>query len=212
MRDERGGGAVRGMMVVFFALLLAWATAALLRGQTAEMVLLFYEVGIFGADEGARTPPPPRVLQSETTASPAYLIELADYGDPTHFELWATPVNGGQRRRISQPTSGQGWDVATGFVVIQNGAHWRAVYVLSQIAYGVHDLYAVNVDGGSPSLVYRLALSPLVRFGTDEVTFAAEVVAGGAASWWISDTVQATSTKPVLFADGFENGGRARWN
>ena len=213
MRDERGGGAVRGMMVAFFALLLAWATAALLRGQTAEMVLLFYEVGIFGADEGARTQPPPRVLQSETTASPAYLVELADYGEPTHFELWSTPLNGsGQRRRISQPTSGQGWDVATGFVVIQNGAHWRAVYVLSQIAYGVHDLYAVNVDGGSPSLVRRLALPPLVKFGSDEVTFAAETIAGGAASWWISNTVQATSTKPVLFADGFENGGRARWN
>lgn len=156
---------------------------------------------------------PTRVLQQDVTPPPVYLIELADYGEPTHFELWATPVNGnGQRSKISQSTSGQGWDVATGFVVIQNGAHWRAVYVLSQIAYGVHDLYAVNVDGGSPSLVYRLALPPLVRFGTDEVTFAAETIAGGAASWWISNTVQATSTKQVLFADGFENGGRVRWN
>lgn len=156
---------------------------------------------------------PTRVLQQNVTPPPVYLIELADYAEPTHFELWATPVNGsGQRRKISQETSGQGWDVNTGFVVIQNGAHWRAVYVLSQIAYGVHDLYAVNVDGGSPSLVYRLVLPGLTRFGSDKVTFAAEIVAGGAASWWISDTVQVTSTKPVLFADGFESGGKARWN
>lgn len=41
------------------------------------------------------------------------------------------------------------------------------------------------------------------------VTFAAEVVAGGEASWWISDTV--SREREVLFADGFENGGRARW-
>ena len=175
------------------------------------VILVVAEVAIWGSCAAAHgTPAPPRVLQQAVTPPPVYLIELADYGELTHFELWATPVNGsGQRRRISQPTSGQGWDVATGFVVIQNGAHWRAVYALSQIAYGVHDLYAVNVDGGSPSLVYRLVLPGLTRFGSDKVTFAAEVVAGGAASWWISDTV--SREREVLFADGFENGGRARW-
>lgn len=156
------------------------------------------------------SPAPPRVLQQAVTPPPVYLIELADYGEPTHFELWATPVNGsGQRRRISQPTSGQGWDVATGFVVIGSDRTWRVAYELDQIAYGVHDLYAVDVDGARRSLVYRLVLPGYVRFGTDKVTFAAEAVAGGAASWWISDT--AGAEREVLFADGFENGGRARW-
>lgn len=167
--------------------------------SAALLLMLFGSSALFGG-----------VLQSTTTAAPAYLIELADYGEPTRFELWATPLDSaGQRRRISQQTSGQGWDVATGFIVIRNGSRWRAVYVLSQIAYGVHDLYAVNVDGGSPSLVHRLVLPGFVKFGPDEVTFSAEVVAGGAAKWWIVDTV--TREREVLFADGFESGNTGRW-
>lgn len=153
---------------------------------------------------------PPRVLQQAVTTPPVYLIELADYGEPTRFELWATPVNGsGQRRKISQPTSGQGWDVAIGFVVIGSDRTWRVAYELDQIAYGVHDLYAVDVDGARRSLVYRLVLPGFVKFGPDEVTFAAEIVAGGAASWWISDTV--SREREVLFADGFESGNVGRW-
>jgi hypothetical protein len=200
------------MLIVFLALLLAYLTVAALHGaQTAEMLLLFHDDGMFPLFNPV-TEAQPRILQEIVTDGGGWRVELADYGEPAHFELWSTRLSPpGQRIKISQQTHGQGWDVATGFVVVRNGAHWRAVYVLSQIAYGVHDLYAVNVDGGQRALVDTLALPPLVRFGTDKVTFASEIQAGGTVQWWVSDTLQVTSTKPVLFADGFESGNAGRW-
>lgn len=50
--------------------------------SAALLLMLFGSSALFGG-----------VLQSTTTAAPAYLIELADYGEPTRFELWATQFN-----------------------------------------------------------------------------------------------------------------------
>lgn len=155
---------------------------------------------------------PPRVLQEIVTAGGGWKIELADYGEPTHFELWSTRLSPpGPRIRISQQTHGQGWDVSTGFVVIQSDRAWRAVYELDQIAQGVHDLYAVDIDGARRSLVDTLVAPGYVRFGTDKVTFGSEVEAGGRVQWWLSDTTSAGHTVPVIFADGFESGDKGRW-
>lgn len=155
----------------------------------------------------------PRVLQSVVTDGGGWKIELADYGEPTHFELWSTRLSPpGSRIKISQPTTGQGWDVSTGFVVIQSDRTWRAVYELDQIAQGIHDLYAVDVDGGRRERVDNLVAPVYVRFGTEKVTFGSEVVAGGQVQWWITTTQPSAQLVPVIFADGFENGGKARWN
>lgn len=154
----------------------------------------------------------PRVLQSVVTDGGGWKIELADYAEPTHFELWSTRLSPpGPRIRISQQTTGQGWDVSTGFVVIQSDRTWRAVYELDQIAQGIHDLYAVDVDGGRRERVDNLVAPVYVRFGTEKVTFGSEVVAGGQVQWWITTTQPSAQLVPVIFADGFENGGRARW-
>lgn len=188
MSRERSGAST-GMLIVFLALLLAWATATLLHGA-------------------ARTPP--RVLQEVVTAGGGWKIELADYGEPTHFELWSTRLSPpGPRIRISKPTTGQGWDVATGFVIIEGPRTWRAVYEIGQIAQGIHDLRAVDIDGGSPLLVDTLVVPGYVRFGRDQVTFGSEIEAGGRVQWWVSDTHG--SNVPVIFADGFENGTSGRW-
>lgn len=156
-------------------------------------------------------PSPPRVLQEVVTEGGGWKIELADYGEPTHFELWSTRLSpSGQRIRISKPTTGQGWDVATGFVVIEGPRTWRAVYELDQIARGIHDLYAVDISGAAPILVDTLVVPGYVRFGRDMVTFGSEVEAGGRVQWWVSDTHG--SIRPTIFSDGFENGVVTRWN
>jgi len=153
----------------------------------------------------------PRVLQEVVTTGGGWKIELADYAEPTHFELWSTRLSPpGARIRISKPTTGQGWDVATGFVVIEGPRTWRAVYEIGQIAQGIHDLRAVDIDNGSPELVDNLVVPGYVRFGKNKVVLGSEIEAGGRVQWWLSDTHG--SNVPTIFSDGFENGGRARWN
>lgn len=182
------------------------------RLESLVLLMVFFSIlamlVLFGASElfGAQ----PRVLQEAVTDGGGWKIELADYGEPTHFELWQTRLSPpGPRIRISKPTTGQGWDVATGFVVIQGPRTWRAVYELDQIAQGIHDLRAVDLDNGSPELVDDLVVPGYVRFGKDKVVFGSEAQAGGAVRWWLSDTHG--SNVLVIFADGFENGTSGRW-
>lgn len=176
---------------------------ALFASFAAAMLVIFGATPLFGAQ--------PRVLQEAVTNGGGWKIELADYGESAHFELWSTRLlPPGQRIRISQQTTGQGWDVA-GFVVIQSDRTWRAVYEVSQIAQGIHDLYAVDIDGARRALVDNLVAPGYARFGIDKVTFGSEVLAGGQVRWWLSTTQPLAPLVPVVFTDGFEGGNVGRW-
>ncbi len=154
-----------------------------------------------------------RILQTAVSPNGRWQVELADYAQATRYELWVTPVSGGERQKIGGPVPFDN-DVSE-FLISSDST--RVAYRQGRTATGDWLLYSTPIYNQSG---YRICQTMILGGAVDHgiypaldgnyVLYRADPYIDEQYSWFVVSTGGGTILNEV-FADGFESGGTAFW-
>lgn len=154
-----------------------------------------------------------RILQTAVSLNGRWQVELADYAEATKFELWATPVLGGERRKIGGAVPFDN-DVSE-FLISRDST--RVAYRQGRTATGDWLLYSTPISNQNGYRICQtMTLGGSVEqgifsvLGGDYVRYRADPYVDEQYSWFVVPAGGGTIQNEV-FTDGFESGDAEAW-
>ncbi|MEO8195578.1 MAG: hypothetical protein ABI689_02525 [Thermoanaerobaculia bacterium] len=154
-----------------------------------------------------------RILQTAVSPDGRWQVELADYAQPLKFELWTTPVSGGERQKIGGIVPFDN-DVSE-FLISSDST--RVVYRQGRTATGDWLLYSTPIYNQSGHRICQtMTLGGAVEHGIfpvldgNYVRYRADPYVDEQYLWFVVPVGGGTILN-YLFANGFESGGIEAW-